>query len=105
MNETIVGTCSCCGGPVCVPMVYWSVVPPVPKCRHCGAVAVQDYGPVIQTRPNPVRAWPSTQSPGDYMLFVTYNSATSAEVKLRDPRVKLSATGEWTLSGNQPISP
>lgn len=62
-NQTLVGTCSCCRGPVTVPTVYWSVVAPTPKCNRCGAVAQEDYGPMVPMRSlvvNPVIAWPST---------------------------------------------
>lgn len=48
MNERVVGTCSICGGCVVVPTVLWMVgPPPPPKCRSCGAVAKESYGPVI----------------------------------------------------------
>lgn len=50
-NETIHGTCSLCGGPVCTPTAYWSVVPPVPTCKRCGAVKRENYGPVIDMVP------------------------------------------------------
>jgi hypothetical protein len=46
-NDRVVGTCSLCGGPVCVPIVYMSTVPPTPTCHQCGAVPVPDHGPVI----------------------------------------------------------
>lgn len=46
----IVGTCSSCGGPMMVPDLWGSVIPPTPKCSVCGAVAAK-YGPVIQTVP------------------------------------------------------
>ncbi|MHC4619678.1 MAG: hypothetical protein ACYTEQ_18175 [Planctomycetota bacterium] len=49
MNEQIIGTCSICGGPVVVPMVFWSVVPPVPTCGRCGAT--KGHGPVIDMVP------------------------------------------------------
>jgi hypothetical protein len=50
-NKTIVGTCSCCGGCVSCPLVYWSVVPPVPSCERCGARVADDFGPVVKTVP------------------------------------------------------
>ena len=38
MNVKIIGKCGICGGRVTVPVVWWSVVPPVPTCESCGAV-------------------------------------------------------------------
>ena len=52
-NEQICGTCSLCGGPVVLPIAWWSVVPPQPTCKECGAVAKTDYGPVIPMQPAP----------------------------------------------------
>ena len=49
-NTQTVGTCSLCGGPVQVPHVFWSVIPPVPTCADCGAVA-RRCGPVIDMEP------------------------------------------------------
>lgn len=60
MNQ-VVGTCSLCGGPVTVPAVWMSIIPPTPTCGHCGAVAAE-HGPVIPMRPaEPVRTWTSTR--------------------------------------------
>lgn len=56
MKNTI-GTCSLCGGPVTVPTVYHSVVPPTPRCEGCGAVPVASHGPVIAMRKAP---WPES---------------------------------------------
>lgn len=39
-----IGTCSKCGGPVQVPFV---IIPSEARCAGCGAVAANDYGPVI----------------------------------------------------------
>lgn len=50
MHDQIIGSCSICGGPVQCPLVYWSIVPPVPTCGQCGAVAAS-HGPVIEMRP------------------------------------------------------
>lgn len=59
-NQTIVGTCSICSGPVCVPTAYHSIVPPVPKCNDCGATAKRNYGPVIPMNTvSQVTKWPS----------------------------------------------
>lgn len=49
--DIILGKCSICGGRVTVPEIYWSTVPPTPKCKKCGAVATQNYGPVIPMTP------------------------------------------------------
>lgn len=59
-NQSIVGTCSICSGPVCVPTAYHSIVPPTPKCNDCGATAKRNYGPVVPMDiVSPVRTWPS----------------------------------------------
>lgn len=58
MNKTVCGTCSNCGGCVSTPTFYHSIVPPVPQCESCGAVAAA-YGPVIPMQPAPVR-WVGT---------------------------------------------
>lgn len=54
MEQTI-GTCSLCGGPVRIPTVFWSVIPPVPTCASCGATK-SSHGPVIDMSPAP-RHW------------------------------------------------
>lgn len=46
-SKRTIGTCSLCGGPVTVPTIWWSVVPPIPHCERCGAVPKQAFGPVI----------------------------------------------------------
>lgn len=53
--DSVVGSCSLCGGPVTIPTVWMAVIPPVPRCAHCGAVAAS-HGPVIPMRPRPVCA-------------------------------------------------
>lgn len=53
MNERIIGTCSLCGGPVVVPDVFYSVLPPIPRCRDCGARMKRSYGRVILMEPSP----------------------------------------------------
>ena len=50
MNR-IIGTCSICGGPVCVPTLWYGVNPPSPTCKKCGAVQRKSYGPVIDMDP------------------------------------------------------
>ena len=52
-GEKIIGTCSICGGPVSVPNISWSVIPPVPRCQNCGATPQVRYGPVIPMQPAP----------------------------------------------------
>lgn len=52
MSTTPVGTCSLCGGRVSLPTFYHSVVPPVPQCDSCGAIAAS-HGPIIPMRPFP----------------------------------------------------
>jgi hypothetical protein len=52
-NEQTVGTCGECGGPVVVPIAWWSVIPPVPTCKECGATAKPNYGPVTPMNPPP----------------------------------------------------
>lgn len=47
MSTRTIGTCSKCGGRVCVPTAYYSVNPPVPTCQSCGATRAQPHGPVI----------------------------------------------------------
>lgn len=45
--STIIGTCSLCGGPVGVPSVWMGIVPPIPRCGHCGATPKASFGPVL----------------------------------------------------------
>ena len=49
----ILGTCSICGGPVTVPLVWHGVVPPTPRCATCGAVPQQAHGPIVPMQPGP----------------------------------------------------
>ena len=36
--NSVIGTCSICGGPVTMPNVWWSTgCPPTPRCEWCGA--------------------------------------------------------------------
>lgn len=51
MMVQVVGTCSLCGGAVAVPAMWMSIIPPVPTCGSCGAVAAA-HGPVIPMRRN-----------------------------------------------------
>jgi hypothetical protein len=50
MRETVLGTCSICGGRVTVPLVWWGVVPPAPTCQDCGAKR-RAHGPLIDMAP------------------------------------------------------
>lgn len=51
MGNTIVGTCSICGGAVTVPLAWWGIFPPTPTCSSCGAVEASPHGPVVEMRP------------------------------------------------------
>lgn len=46
MSYSTVGTCSICSGPVMIPTLWGSIVPPTPTCSRCGAIAAS-HGPVI----------------------------------------------------------
>ena len=37
-SNKVVGTCSNCGGLVCVPTVWYGMGEPIPTCADCGAV-------------------------------------------------------------------
>lgn len=50
-SKTTVGTCGLCDGPVSVPNVWMSVIPPVPTCENCGATAKPNHGPVLPMNP------------------------------------------------------
>lgn len=52
MTDHVVGTCSLCGGPVCVPYIWSGTLPPVPYCKICNAVKKQPYGPVVEMEKN-----------------------------------------------------
>lgn len=53
-DKVLVGTCSQCGGPVCVHKTWICVVPDVPCCLWCGASAKvpNNFGPVIPMNPS-----------------------------------------------------
>lgn len=51
INDKVVGTCSLCGGAVTLPVIWFGVIPPIPTCSSCGAVARQNNGPVIPMEP------------------------------------------------------
>lgn len=44
---SVIGTCSICGGAVTTPDVWAGVIPPIPQCSRCRAVAAEAHGPVI----------------------------------------------------------
>ena len=46
-----IGTCSICGGPVMIPDVWYSTIPPIPTCGRCGARKRDPYGPVVEMSP------------------------------------------------------
>lgn len=50
-GQSIIGTCSCCGGPVQVPTLWGGIIPPTPTCGHCGAMKADKYGQVIPMTP------------------------------------------------------
>lgn len=61
--NSVIGTCSICGGPVTMPNVWWSTgCPPTPRCEWCGAVPQQAHGPVIPMQPAPYRIVTTTKS-------------------------------------------
>lgn len=59
-----IGTCSICGGPVTIPVVWGGVIPPVPTCEHCGATAQNSYGPIIPMQNNKTYKTTSYNSSG-----------------------------------------
>jgi len=61
LNMKTIGTCDKCGGPVQVPAMWGSTIPPTPKCSRCGAVAANDFGPIIPMAP-PYQQMPPTNA-------------------------------------------
>ena len=49
MSDKVIGTCSQCGGAVCVMTIIHSTHPPTPQCKQCGAIPKTPYGPIIET--------------------------------------------------------
>jgi hypothetical protein len=47
MLTNTIGTCSNCGGRVCIPQVWYGTTPPTACCDTCGAVPAESHGPVI----------------------------------------------------------
>lgn len=64
-NTQIIGTCSLCGGPVTLPLIWGSVVPPTPTCAACGALPARGFGPVIDMRPGPEIKYTTTSNSVD----------------------------------------
>jgi hypothetical protein len=54
---TTIGTCSKCGGPVCMPEFWGGVTPPTPQCANCKAVPVNPFGPRIEMGDAPDPKW------------------------------------------------
>ena len=73
----IIGTCSCCGGPVQIPDLWGGMTPPTPTCARCGAVAVNQYGPVIPTA-HPTGAVDHIEQMGKFIRY-----AADAQKKVR----------------------
>ena len=48
MSEVVIGTCSLCGGPVTVPSAWGGILPPVGRCRGCGAEQKDPHGGTIE---------------------------------------------------------
>ena len=67
MSETVIGTCSLCGGPVTVPSPWLGILPPTPTCKQCGAVK-SDHGPTIEMRPSKeIKKLITTDNTGNYV--------------------------------------
>jgi hypothetical protein len=49
-DQIVIGSCSECGGAVCVPRVFMSTVRPVAYCNDCGARDARGNGPTIPMR-------------------------------------------------------
>ena len=47
-GSTVIGTCSKCRGPVCVPALWGGIYPPTPTCQRCGARKKESFGPVVE---------------------------------------------------------
>lgn len=82
MNSQTIGTCSLCGGPVTLPLAWYSVTPPVATCSRCGAVQAQ-HGPVIpMVRPADI--------PGPFTVPIAPSTGTS-------PGLTIGYGPEWTV--------
>lgn len=49
----IIGTCGNCGGPVGFSDGWMSTEPEKPKCRSCGSIPKNVFGPTIEMDPKP----------------------------------------------------
>jgi hypothetical protein len=67
--RTTIGTCSNCGGPITIPTVWHGTVPPIKICENCGAIALEDHGPVM-----PVK----TTTSNSMKITVTNNTTTNS---------------------------
>lgn len=54
LYRKIVGTCSCCRGPV---VEEFDANGKTLRCGNCGATKLEDYGPVIDMTPRKVGDW------------------------------------------------
>lgn len=54
MIFTVIGSCSNCGGSVTVPTAWYGMLPPIPRCQRCGAVA-KTCLPVVPMTPVPAK--------------------------------------------------
>jgi len=52
MDKITIGTCSECGGAVCILKNWMGLQPQVPTCTSCGAT-MENHGPVIPMKPKP----------------------------------------------------
>ena len=53
MSYRTIGSCSLCGGPVRVPLVWTGIFPPTAECFECHAVG-EGRGPVIPMKQAPM---------------------------------------------------
>lgn len=73
MTYRTIGRCSICGGDVTVFSGAWgSIIPPVPRCTHCGA-RPQTTLPIIPMERPYTRTSPST-TPFYYVEEETYET-------------------------------
>lgn len=49
----VIGTCGVCGGMVAVPICFWCIYPPQPRCLDCGRVPVSWGLPELAMQPAP----------------------------------------------------
>jgi hypothetical protein len=63
-SKATIGTCGLCGGRVSVPTIWMGIIPPVPMCEECGAVAKPNYGPTLPMEPPRQLRWTTGTSTG-----------------------------------------